>query len=98
MADNPEKKETAARGQAAWWQPAIMMSAKLSAWVAGPIIIALYLGKWLDKKYDSAPKLLLLCVGLAFITSMVGLIKNTITEAKKISQLSRSNKPSRDKK
>jgi hypothetical protein len=76
----------------AWWQPAVMMVSRLSVWIAAPIIIALYLGKWLDQRYDSEPKLLLLCIGIAFITSMIGLIKNTISEAKKISQLSKVGK------
>lgn len=71
-------------GRAAWWQPAIAMFLKLSVWIAGPIIIALYLGKWLDKKFDLAPWLFLSCIGLAFIISMFGLVKNTTEELKKL--------------
>lgn len=83
--------------QAAWWQPAVTMCLHLSAWIAAPIIIALYLGKWLDQKYDSEPKLLLVCIGLAFIISMTGLIKNTIAESKKISELSKNVRPDKNK-
>ena len=67
-----------------WWQPAIVMFLKLSVWIAGPIIIALYLGKWLDEKYQTGPWLFLSCIGLAFIISICGLIKNTIEEFKKL--------------
>lgn len=78
--------------QIAWWQPALAMFIKLSGWIGLPIIIALFLGKWLDKKYNSAPWLLLTCIGLAFILSMVGLIKETVREYKKIDRLSKDEK------
>lgn len=71
-------------GQAAWWQPAIIMFLKLSVWIAGPVIIALYLGKWLDNKFATGPWLFLSCMGLAFAISIFGLIKNTFQELKKI--------------
>ena len=69
--------------QVVWWQPAITVFLKLSVWIAAPIIIALYLGKWLDKKYHSEPWLLLNCIGIAFIISIAGLIVNAVKELKK---------------
>ncbi|MFH1583038.1 MAG: AtpZ/AtpI family protein [Candidatus Falkowbacteria bacterium] len=80
------------QNQAAWWHPAVMMFAKLSGWIAAPVIIALYLGKWLDKRYDSAPWLLLGCIGVAFFVSMIGLVKETVREYKKIDHLGKSGK------
>ncbi|MFA5359536.1 MAG: AtpZ/AtpI family protein [Patescibacteria group bacterium] len=80
MADQDLKKNV----KTAWWQPAIMMFLKLSVWIAVPIIVALYLGEWLDKKYNSAPWIFLVCIGLAFTISMIGLVSNTIKELKKI--------------
>jgi F0F1-type ATP synthase assembly protein I len=79
-------------GQAAWWQPAIIMFLKLSVWIAAPVIIALYFGKWLDKKFNTAPWLFLFCMGAAFLISMVGLIKNTLAEYKKIEQTGQAEK------
>lgn len=76
----------------AWWQPAIMMFLKLSVWIAIPIIIAMYVGKWLDRKYDTEPWLFLASIGVAFIISMIGLVKNTIEEFKKIEKESNKNK------
>lgn len=78
--------------QMAWWQPAIVMFLKLSAWIATPIIIALYLGKWLDKEFNTAPWLFLLCMAAAFLISMIGLIKNTLAEYKKIEEQSKKTK------
>ncbi|MFH1233285.1 MAG: AtpZ/AtpI family protein [Patescibacteria group bacterium] len=68
----------------AWWQPAILMFARLSAWIVGPVIIGLFIGKWLDKKYQSEPWLFLLSMGIVFIFSMAGLVKNAKNEYKKI--------------
>ena len=75
-----------------WWKPALMVFAKLSGWIAAPIIIALYLGKWLDRKYLSEPKFLLIAVGAAFFISMIGLVKETVREYKKIDKLGGENK------
>ena len=78
--------------QTAWWQPALMMFAKLSGWIAAPIIIALYLGKWLDSRYGSAPRLLLASIGVAFVVSVIGLVKETVREYKKIDKLGKQEK------
>ncbi|MDP2708586.1 MAG: AtpZ/AtpI family protein [bacterium] len=90
-------KESGKPNQAAWWQPAILMFAKLSAWIAVPIIIALYLGKWLDQKYDSAPWLLLALIGAAFVISMAGLVKEAAAEYRKIDKLGGAGKSGRKK-
>jgi F0F1-type ATP synthase assembly protein I len=76
----------------AWWQPAITMFLKLSVWVAVPVILALYLGQWLDQKYHTKPWLFLGCIGLAFIISMIGLIRSTLAEYKNIEQANKSDK------
>lgn len=83
--------------QTAWWQPALAVFIKLSGWIGLPIIIALFLGKWLDKKYNSAPWLLLTCIGVAFILSMAGLIRETISEYRKIEKLGKDEKNKREK-
>lgn len=93
MADKDLKDDS----QTAWWQPALAVFVKLSGWIGLPIIIALFLGKWLDKKYNSAPWLLLACIGLSFILSMAGLIKETVSEYKKIDRLGENEKINRKK-
>lgn len=84
--NNGGKKEEAG-GQEAWWQPALMMFARLAGWVIGPVIIGAGLGQWLDKKYGTDPWLLLVSVGIAFIVSMIGIVKNAVAEYKKIEEL-----------
>ncbi|MFH1661988.1 MAG: AtpZ/AtpI family protein, partial [Candidatus Falkowbacteria bacterium] len=67
-----------------WWRPAILMFARVSAWIVAPVLLGAFLGKWLDNKYNTEPWLFLWCVGFAFVVSMIGLIKNTKEEYKKI--------------
>lgn len=76
--------KTEDKNNSPWWQPAILMFARLSGWIAGPVIVAIFLGKWLDKKYSTEPWLFLLSVGVAFAISMIGIVRNTMKEMKKI--------------
>ena len=68
----------------AWWQPAIIIFLKFSAWIFVPVIIALFLGRWLDKKFSTEPFLFLTTIGFAFLISMFGIIKGSAREYKKI--------------
>lgn len=81
--ENKEKKQGGNESKA-WWQPALLMFARLSAWIIAPVLIGVFAGKWLDKKYGTAPWLFLASVGIAFIISMVGVVKNAMEEYKKI--------------
>ena len=58
-----------------WWKPAIIVFASVSAWIAVPIIAALYLGKYLDKKYASQPKFFLILIVVAFLITIFGIIR-----------------------
>ena len=68
----------------AWWQPAIMVFFRLSAWIVAPVLLGTLIGKWLDNKLDSAPWGLIGIVGISFIISITGLIIETTKEYEKI--------------
>lgn len=68
----------------AWWRPGLVLFGKLSGWIAGPVIIAVFLGKWLDQKYGTKPWLFLITVGAAFVLSSFGIVKDAMKEMKKI--------------
>lgn len=53
-----------------WWKPAILIFSKVSWWILWPIILSLILGKYLDYRFGTAPRYLLICVGVSFIVSM----------------------------
>ena len=63
-----------------WWQPGLILFMRMSGWIAGPVILAVFIGKWLDKKCDTEPWLFLLSVGIAFLFSMFGIIKDAYRE------------------
>lgn len=77
---NSKKKET----EVLWWQPGLVLFGKMSGWIGGPVIMAIFLGKWLDQRYSSEPKLFLLCVGVAFLVSTLGIVRDATTAMKKI--------------
>jgi F0F1-type ATP synthase assembly protein I len=67
-----------------WWQAPLVMFVNLSVWIVIPVLLGSLLGKWLDGKYSTKPFLFLVCVGVAFLVSMGGLIYNAMKEFKKI--------------
>ena len=67
-----------------WWQPAMLVFARVSAWIVAPVLIGTFLGRWLDDRYNTEPWFFLGCVFVAFAVSMIALIKNVKEEYKKI--------------
>jgi len=74
--------------QIRWWQPSMVLFMRLSGWIAGPVIVALFVGRRLDRKYQTDPWLFLLAVGLAFILSLIGIVRESTITMNKISQSS----------
>ena len=72
--------------KAPWWQPGLVLFARLSGWIAVPVIAAVFIGKWLDKKYNSEPWLFLISVGIAFFLSMFGIVRDSMREIRKIEE------------
>jgi len=66
------------------WSLALRVMARLSGWIAFPIIIGTFLGQWLDQKFNTKPWLLLATIGVAFLISMYGLVINAMKEIKNI--------------
>jgi len=65
------------------WNAALRITANIFGWIAFPIIIGLYLGKWLDKRYGTEPWLFLGTIAVCFLISMYGLVANALKEFKK---------------
>ena len=57
-----------------WWKPAITVFANISVWIIVPILIALFLGKYLDNKYDSGHRFFFILIAGAFLVTIFGLI------------------------
>lgn len=74
-----------------WWQPGISLFIRLSSWIGGPIIVAVFVGKFLDRKYGTEPWLFLLTVGISFFVSMIAMVRIGMKEMKKIEDESKKN-------
>lgn len=61
-----------------WWKEYSGMMIDISGWLVVPIILGLFLGKWLDSKYQTKPWLTVVCVGIAFVITNVGIIRQGI--------------------
>lgn len=79
----------------AWWQPAVVLFVRLSAWIAGPVIIGTFLGKFLDQKLNTEPIMLISVVGFSFLISMAGLVRESAKEFKKIEDQEKRKKEKR---
>jgi len=66
-----------------WWQPGLILFTRLSAWIAVPVIIAVFVGKYLDSIFHSGPWLALISVVLAFVVSIVMIVKIGLKEMDK---------------
>lgn len=75
-----------------WWQDSIMLFMQLSGWIGIPVILGIFVGNWLDQKYQTKPWLFLITVGMAFTVSMIGLVKEATSAMKKIEQESKNKK------
>lgn len=56
-----------------WWSHGLRMFAEASGWIAVPVVAALFIGRWLDDKYQSAPLYFLGLTIFAFIISSIGI-------------------------
>lgn len=66
------------KNKEAWWRPGLVIFTKVSAYIAGPIVLALIVGKYLDKKYNSAPWIFLGLTLIAFTFSLFSIWKSVV--------------------
>ena len=59
---------------------------QLSGWLVGPLVLALFLGRWLDQKYSTKPWLFLGFTGIAFIITVVGMGSQAVKFIREIEQ------------
>ncbi|MFZ4648241.1 MAG: AtpZ/AtpI family protein [Patescibacteria group bacterium] len=73
------------------WPIAMRTMGIASAWIVGPVLLGLVIGKWLDRKYSSDPWLLIISLAFFFVISMFGIVKNAMKEFKKIEEEAKKN-------
>lgn len=62
------------------WKLALFLFVRMSGWVGFPVVFSLVVGKFLDKKFGTDPIIFLSLTGLAFVVSVLGILR----ESKKI--------------
>ena len=77
---------------AAWWQPGMQLFLRLSAWICGPIIVAVFVGRYLDRTFHTAPWLFLVTVVITFIFSIVQIVRIGMKEMNKPEQETKNKK------
>jgi len=75
-----------------WWQPGMEIFAQVTGWIAGPIIISLFLGKYLDTKFNTKPWIFLGLTAAAFILTCFGIVRLTTGYIKKIEKEAKEKK------
>ena len=63
---------------------ALKTTVNVSSWIAFPVIIGMFLGQWLDRKFDTSPWLFLGTIAVCFFVSIFGLLQMAFKEFKKI--------------
>ena len=58
-----------------WWKEGVRLMSNVSTWIVVPVILALVVGKFLDKRLGTEPLILLVCVGVSFLVSAYGIVK-----------------------
>lgn len=66
------------------WLVGIVLFTKVSVWIVGPILVALFLGKYMDAKYGTEPWMFIGAMVIAFITSMIAITKVALKYIKKV--------------
>ena len=86
--NNEENKNN----QAPWWRDGLIIFTKVSAYIAVPIIIALYLGKYLDEKYNTNNLMFFILVAIAFLSTIYLIWKEMKIYKKKMDQEEKNKK------
>jgi F0F1-type ATP synthase assembly protein I len=61
--------------QKPWWYDSLVIFGRVSTWVTIPIVIALFVGKYLDRTFGTEPWMFLGLTALAFFISIFGILK-----------------------
>ena len=58
-----------------WWEPALKLFGEVTGLIAAPIVIALYIGRWLDERFGTDPIFFIGITALAMILSTIAIVR-----------------------
>lgn len=79
-----------------WWQDSLYFFGTVSGWIAGPVVVALFVGKYLDKKFGTTPWLFLSTIAIAFLISVLGIWREIQKYMKRVDEESKKKKNGTD--
>lgn len=87
MANSSEKNN-----QMSFWSVGIYLFGRLLIWLCIPIVVAYLIGTYLDHRYNTEPLWFLILLGIAFIISNIGIIKEAMQAMRLLDQEGQSHK------
>lgn len=69
-----------------WWRDSMFLFFNVSGYVVGPLLAALFIGKWLDEKWGTEPWAFVACTLSAFVLSSIGIVVETRKFLKELEQ------------
>ena len=79
-----------------WWRDGVIVFSKVSAYIVVPVILASYIGKYLDKKYNTGNFMFLGLIVIAFFTTIFLIWKEMKIYKKKIDLSAQTEKEERN--
>jgi F0F1-type ATP synthase assembly protein I len=79
-----------------WWQEGLFFFYNISSWIIGPLLLGIIIGKYIDSRFMSSPKYLIISIFVAFIITNIGLFLRVKEYSKKLSDQSKSEKHEQD--
>jgi len=58
-----------------WWKEGVALWGEVSTWIFVPIVLTLIVGKYLDGRWGTEPKMLLILAGVGFLVTTYGIVK-----------------------
>lgn len=59
-----------------WWEPGLVLFFRISTLIVILIILAVYIGKYFDNKYNTTPWIFVSLIFVAFLISIISIWKN----------------------
>ena len=91
MINQDKKENTKENSVGAWWAPAVEILVRVSSYIVVPIIIALILGKNLDKYFDTRPYIFISLISFSFLFSCYGIYKVMKDYSEKLKKIKEDN-------
>ena len=75
-----------------WNSEYIKVFTNISSWIIGPVLVSLFVGKYLDSKFGTEPWILGVSLAVSFTVSMIAIVKIASKYSKEVDKKDGGNK------